>query len=157
MPGTRSIHTAEEKAFVNLQRTADVCQQELAALLKGHGISATQYNVLRILRGAGKAGLPCGEIGSRLITRDPDITRLLDRMEARRMVTRERQKKDRRVIIARITREGLRLVNNLDKPIGQLHRKVLGHLGEKKLEKLIGLLEQARDQGGQTDATSQTK
>ncbi|MCP5117915.1 MAG: MarR family transcriptional regulator [bacterium] len=149
--------TAAEEAFINLLRTADVCQQELAALLKGYRLSATQYNVLRILRGAGKAGLPCGEVGSRLITRDPDITRLLDRMEARGLVTRERQTADRRVIIARITGEGLRLVNSLDKPIGQLHSKVLGHLGEKNLRKLIGLLEEARDRGGQTDATSETK
>ncbi len=149
--------TAAEEAFINLLRTADVCQQELAALLKGYRLSATQYNVLRILRGAGKAGLPCGEVGSRLITRDPDITRLLDRMEARGLVTRERQTADRRVIIARITGEGLRLVGQLDEPITRMHQRVLGHMGEKTLRTLIELLEQARDRGGQTDATSETK
>lgn len=133
-----------EEAFVNLLRTSDACQHQLTVLLKGYSLSPTQYNVLRILRGAGKKGLPCGEIGARMITRDPDITRLLDRMEARSMVTRERQKADRRVIVARITSDGLKLVGRLDKPIGRLHVRVLGHLGDRKLEKLIELLKEAR-------------
>jgi DNA-binding MarR family transcriptional regulator len=134
----------EEEAFVNLQKTADALMQGIAVLLKPVGLSATQYNVLRILRGAGKDGLPCGEIGARMITRDPDITRLLDRLGTRGLVTRMREEKDRRVITARITKDGLRMLKELDAPIQQYHQKQLGHMGEKKLVELIWLLELAR-------------
>jgi DNA-binding MarR family transcriptional regulator len=136
-------HT-EEEAFVNLQKTADALMQGIAVLLKPSGLSATQYNVLRILRGAGKDGLPCGEIGARMITRDPDITRLLDRLETRGLVTRARELKDRRVITARITKDGLGILKELDSPVQRYHQRQLGHMGEKKLVELIWLLELAR-------------
>ncbi len=134
----------EEEAFVNLQKTADALMQGIAVLLKPAALSATQYNVLRILRGAGKDGLACGEIGARMITRDPDITRLLDRLETRGLVTRARELKDRRVITARITKDGLRMLKELDAPIRRYHESQLGHMGEKKLVELIWLLELAR-------------
>jgi DNA-binding MarR family transcriptional regulator len=100
----------EQEAVLNVLRTADVLQQRLAAALKPFKLSHSQYNVLRILRGAGPKGLACREISERMITRDPDITRLLDRLEARGLLTRTRAQKDRRVVTARITSEGQRLL-----------------------------------------------
>ncbi|MCW5980571.1 MAG: MarR family transcriptional regulator [Bryobacteraceae bacterium] len=141
---TKPRRMPEEEAFVTLLRTADYHQQALTALLKTYGLTPPQYNVLRILRGAGAQGLPCGEISARMITRDPDITRLLDRMEARAWVGRTRDARDRRVITARIAAEGLRLVNALDAPVHGLLRRQLGMVGKQKLEKLVRLLEEIR-------------
>ena len=115
----------------------------LAQLLKAEELSATQYNVLRILRGA-PDGLPCGEIASRMITRDPDVTRLLDRLEKRGLIVRWRETKDRRMVMARIKPEGLKLLARLDEPIVQTHRKQLGHLGRERLRELTELLGLAR-------------
>jgi len=134
----------EDEAFVNLQRTADALLQGVAAALKPVGLSPAQYNVLRILRGAGPDGLACRQIGERMITRDPDITRLLDRLEERGLVTRNRDRADRRVITTRITEKGLRLLKDLDGPIEHLHVEQLGHLGDQRLRSLIELLEVAR-------------
>src|SRR6516164_3058454 len=107
---------AEEMAFLDLLRTAEVLSHPLVELLKSHELSATQYNVLRILRRT-PAGLTCGEVGTRMITRDPDITRLLDRLEKRKLIRRSRDGKDRRVVLTRITAEGLELLVGLDQPI----------------------------------------
>jgi MarR family transcriptional regulator, organic hydroperoxide resistance regulator len=138
----------EQEAVLNVLRTADVLQQRLAAALKPFKLSHSQYNVLRILRGAGPKGLACREISERMITRDPDITRLLDRLEARGLLTRARDQKDRRVVMARITSEGQRLLEVLDRPIVEVDRQLLQHLGEQRLRALIELLELARDRGG---------
>jgi DNA-binding MarR family transcriptional regulator len=113
-------------------------------VLKAEDLSPTQYNVLRILRGAPE-GLPCGEIAGRLITRDPDVTRLLDRMEKRGLISRARDSRDRRMVLTRISAEGLKLVNRLDEPVLQMHRKLLGHLGKERLRALGELLAAARD------------
>lgn len=113
-------------------------------VLKAEDLSSTQYNVLRILRGAPQ-GLPCGEIAGRMITRDPDVTRLLDRMEKRGLISRARDSRDRRVVLARISGEGLKLVNRLDEPVQQMHRKLLGHLGRERLRALGELLAAARE------------
>src|SRR5438445_13348361 len=121
-PGSR-----EEAAFVDLWRTCDLLSRGLAQILKAEDISPTQYNVLRILRGS-PDGLPCGEIASRMITRDPDITRLLDRLEKRGLISRSRQTKDRRMVLARITPDGLKLLARLDELVGDSHRKQLVHL-----------------------------
>jgi len=134
----------EEEAFVNVQRTADALLQGLAETLKPAGLSATQYNVLRILRGAEPKGLACREIGERMVTRDPDVTRLLDRLEDRGLVTRTRDRDDRRVIMTRITDDGLRVLGELEAPIADMHTRQLGHLGAAGLRTLIDLLEQAR-------------
>src|SRR5690349_12161715 len=99
----------------------------IEAEIKSHGLSPTQYNVLRILRGSGEQGRTCGEIGDRMITRDPDITRLLDRMEKRGLIRRERQSKDRRVILAYITPEGLDVLTRLDAVIPETIKGALGH------------------------------
>ena len=135
----------EHEAFLNVLRTASALQEALHVLFKPYGISQAQYNVLRILRGASPPGLPCKEIGERMVTRVPDVTRLLDRLEARKLVLRERDTNDRRVVLARITPEGRALIDELDGPIRQIHLRQLSHLGQDKLEQLIVLLEEARD------------
>jgi DNA-binding MarR family transcriptional regulator len=143
---TRPFPSLEAEAFLNLQRSADALMRGLAELLRRADLSPTQYNVLRILRGAGPDGLSCGEVGARLVTRDPDITRLLDRMERRGLIARSRGRSDRRVVRVRITRNGLDLVNPLDAPTVALHRRQLGELGNRRLRTLIDLLEQAREE-----------
>ena len=142
---TKPFETPEDEAFVSVLRTAGAFQWREAELLKPYEITLPQYNVLRILRGAEPEGLICREIGERMITRDPDVTKLLDRLEARGLVSRERQEKDRRVIVARVTPEGLRLVGEIDGPVLKLTEELLGHLGERKLGTLIRLLEEARE------------
>jgi DNA-binding MarR family transcriptional regulator len=112
-------------------------------VLKTEDLSGTQYNVLRILRGA-PDGLACGEIAGRMITRDPDVTRLLDRLEKRGLISRCRETKDRRTVMTRITPAGLRSLANLDEPVRAAHRKQLGHLGPKRLRALAELLRIAR-------------
>ena len=141
--GKRRYGSREEDAFLDLLRTCDLLSRGLAHLLKAEDISATQYNVLRILRGS-PAGLPCGEIASRMITRDPDVTRLLDRLERRGLISRSRDAKDRRAVVARITPEGLKLLERLDGPIQEGHRMQLGHLGRERLAELAELLAVAR-------------
>jgi len=134
----------EAEVFVNLVRTADALERGAEAFLKPYGLSGTQYNVLRILRGAGQSGLACREIACRLISHDPDITRLLDRMESRGLITRAREVKDRRVVKTRITAEGLRILRELDDPIRELHRRQFRGFPAKRLRQLSLLLEQAR-------------
>jgi DNA-binding MarR family transcriptional regulator len=144
----KSFRRVEDEAFVTLLRTADALMQGVAAALKPAGLSPAQYNVLRILRGAGPEGLACREIGERMITKDPDITRLLDRLEERGFVARSRDRADRRVITTRITDKGQRILEDLDKAIEELHVKQLGHLGEQRLRSLLDLLEAARTRAG---------
>jgi DNA-binding MarR family transcriptional regulator len=140
----RPFRSLEEEVALNLLRTANALAQGLAAPLRETALTGTQYNVLRILRGAGKNGLPCGEIAARMITKDPDITRLLDRLQKRGVVARERDPGDRRVVVTRITREGLKLLAELDQPMVETLERLLGHLGPRKLRQLATLLEEAR-------------
>jgi DNA-binding MarR family transcriptional regulator len=133
----------EEAAYLDLLRTADVLTRGAIGVLKAEELSTTQYNVLRILRGSPE-GLTCGEIASRMITRDPDVTRLLDRMEKRGLISRARESRDRRLVLARISPEGLKLVNRLDEPVQKIHRKQLGHMGKDRLRALAELLAAAR-------------
>jgi DNA-binding MarR family transcriptional regulator len=141
--GRRSDACPEEAAFLDLLRTTDMLSRGLIQVLKAEDLSATQYNVLRILRGA-PAGLPCGEIASRMITRDPDVTRLLDRLEKRSLISRCRESKDRRTVMVRITPAGLKLLARLDTPVQDGHRSQLGHLGREQLKTLSELLQAAR-------------
>ncbi len=141
----KSVASPEEAAFLDLLRTTDLLSRGPARVLKTEDLSATQYNVLRILRGA-REGLPCGEIANRMITRDPDITRLLDRLEKRRLIVRARDTLDRRTVITRISSEGLKLLARLDEPVQDAHRKQLGHLGRQRLEALSELLRISRSQ-----------
>ena len=131
----------EADAWVGLQRAADRLMSQLALTLKPLGVSPTQYNALRILRGAGPDGLPCGEVAARMINVDPDVTRLFDRMERPGWIVRERSRTDRRVQLARITNEGLRLLKTLEGPIEEYHRATMGHLTQVELRELMRLLE----------------
>lgn len=141
---TRPFQNIEEEVFLNLLRTVDALSQGEAVLLKRAHLSPAQYNVLRILRGAGPEGLSCREISERMITRDPDVTRLLDRLEARKLATRTRPDHDRRVVRTCITPEGLRLISELDAPLAAQHKERLSHMNRQQLRSLIDLLEQAR-------------
>lgn len=137
--------TPEDEVFVGVIKTAEVFLRKETELLKPYELTSPQYNVLRILRGAGTDGLICREIGERMIARDPDVTKLLDRLEARGFVTRERQQKDRRVIVVRITDEALKVLAELDRPVLEMTSGLLRHLGERRLKTLNSLLDAARE------------
>ena len=134
-----------EEAVLNVWRTGDFVGQRLQQLLKSHGVSQTPYNVLRILRGAGSEGLPSGEIAGRMLTRDPDITRLMDRLVRSGFARRVRLRQDRRVILAKITPKGSDLLDNLAQPVARLIDELMGHMKPSQLETLISLLEKARN------------
>ena len=138
----------EQEAYLALLRTADVLQSQVEDKLKEFGLTGTQYNALRILRGAGKEGLPCSEIGGRMITRDPDITRLLNRLEQRGLTSRVHGKRDRRVIYGKITAAGLKLLAEIDEPLDTFGRGLLRHVGQQKLKELIDILELLRNPKG---------
>jgi DNA-binding MarR family transcriptional regulator len=141
---TKAIRLLEEEAALNVMRTADALMAAVGEVLKPHLLSATQYNVLRILRGAGEDGASCKDIGSRMVARDPDITRLMDRLEQRGLLTRDRAREDRRVVTHRLTKAGVELVNELDRPIEASHKRTMGHMKAEKLRDLVGLLEEVR-------------
>ena len=143
--GSKGRHPScpEEALFLELLRTADVLSRRLANVIKKEDLSPNQYNVLRILRGA-PDGLACGEIANRMITRDPDITRLLDRLEKRGLISRCREAKDRRMVLTRISPEGAKLLARLDEPVQQAHREQLGHLGRERSKALAELLRISR-------------
>jgi DNA-binding MarR family transcriptional regulator len=140
----RPFDNLETEALLALQLTSDRIAGEAARILKPCDLSPTQYNVLRILRGAEPDGLACRGIGERMIQHDPDITRLLDRLEKRALIQRERDDKDRRVIITRITAGGLDLLAQLDQPVEEFNLRRLRHLGPERVRLLIDLLELVR-------------
>jgi DNA-binding MarR family transcriptional regulator len=142
---TKPFQYVEEEAFVNIHRTSDVLMQALIALLRPYGLSPTQYNVLRILRGAGSAGVTCKDIATRMISPDPDITRLLDRLERRNLVTRTRAKEDRRFVSISITEEGLALLREIDDPLRNLQLDLFRHMDPERVRELVSLLEMVRD------------
>ena len=135
----------EEEALQALARANDQIQRHFDEFFKRYDLTGTQYNALRILRGAGETGLPCSEIGQRMITRDPDITRLLARLEQRGLCTRVRDEKDRRVILGRIAPSGLKLLREIDQPVQDLGRRLVSQMGETRLRSLIRILDQIRD------------
>jgi MarR family transcriptional regulator, organic hydroperoxide resistance regulator len=137
----------EQEAYLSLLRTADALQAQVEAWLKEFGLTGTQYNALRILRGAGPEGLPCREIGERMITHDPDVTRLLNRLEVRGFVDRSRDKHDRRVIYGRITAAGMKLLREMDAPLEKRAREMFRHVAQERLQELIELLELVRGGG----------
>jgi MarR family transcriptional regulator, organic hydroperoxide resistance regulator len=146
MSKTASASTPfEDRLFVTLLRTADGLTQEVEQVIKAAGITGSQYNVLRILRGAHPDGLPCSVVGERMISHDPDMTRLLDRMEKRGLISRERQKEDRRVVKTRITSQGLELLKSLDQPVHELHKRQFRHMTLAQLRTLAELLEKVQD------------
>jgi DNA-binding MarR family transcriptional regulator len=142
-PSSRAV-SLENRVFVALLQAADTLAQEAEQLLKSAGLTGAQYNVLRILRGGEPEGLPCRAIGDRMISHDPDMTRLLDRLEKRGLITRERQTDDRRVVKTRITPQALSLLKTLDRPVRELHKHQFRHMSASRLKILSGLLEEVR-------------
>ena len=138
----RSALPLEDRTFVLLLKTADRLAREVEQLLKAKGLTGTQYNVLRILRGAEPKGLACSGIGEKMISHDPDMTRLLDRMEKRDLIARHRESGDRRVVRTRITTQGLGLLKCLDQPVRELHKRQFQHVTRARLQDLGELLEE---------------
>ena len=140
---TRPFHSKAQEAALGLMRTADLVRREVTKVVEPHGITTQQYNVLRILRGAGENGLPTLEIAERMIEEAPGITRLIDRLEAKKLVKRERCRKDRRRVWCQITKDGLALLEKLDTPVREAER-ALGSLSSTELTQLVALLDRAR-------------
>jgi DNA-binding MarR family transcriptional regulator len=140
-PPTTSL---EDDAFSALLRTADYAQARAAEVLKAYDLTPTQYNALRILRGAAPHGLACHEIAARMLTHDPDITRLVARLERRGLAQRRRGERDRRTMSVRITEAGLRLLGRLDTPVHHFLKVLMGSLGEQRLRILLRLLVSVR-------------
>ncbi len=138
----------EEEAFLNVIQTAEALMWGVAETLKPAALTPTQYNILRILRGAGAEGVSCKEAAERMVTKDSDVTRLLDRLEQQRLIKRERHGRDRRVVMTVITDKGLKQLAQLDEPMQELHRRQLAHLGKERLHSLADLLELARAKTG---------
>ena len=141
--------SVEEEALLNLLRTADCLQRGFHLKTRDWGVTSTQYNVLRILRGAHPGGLTCSAIGSRMITAEPDITRLLARLKALKLIRQQRDRQDRRVVWTRISEAGLELLRRMDPVIVQVPKDLLGHVGGAELAELIRLLELARKPAGE--------
>ena len=140
---TRAFGSAEQEVVLGLQLASARIIEPWERFLKTHAeLSLNQYNVLRILRGSHPAGLPSGEIAGRMVYRDPDVTRLVDRLQKRGLLTRLRNQRDRRVVTVRITEKGLDLLARLDEHVDRYPRRVLANVGPTKLKQLIGLLEQ---------------
>jgi DNA-binding MarR family transcriptional regulator len=135
--------TLAEEAALNLLRTSDQIQLRFGRVFAAHGLTPSQYNILRILRGEGKP-LPSLEIAGRMVTMVPAITGLIDRLEAKGLVTRERSAQDRRIVLVAITERALELLAGLDEPLASLHTQLLSHLAPAELRELIRLLEKAR-------------
>lgn len=127
-----------------LFRTVELLRRSLTRVVEGHGITLQQYNVLRILRGAGEEGLPTLDVAERMIEHAPGVTRLLDRLEARGLVRRKRCPHDRRQMLCFATPAALRLLGDLDGPIDRADRQALGMLDGGQVDTLIGLLDRVR-------------
>jgi DNA-binding MarR family transcriptional regulator len=136
-----------EEVYLSIIRTAEALSWGVSETLKVADLTPAQYNVLRILRGAAPVGATCGQISERMVTKDSDITRLLERLDARGLITRERDAQDRRYITVKITPEGLSLLASLDEPIALCHKRQMGHLGRERLASLGKLLDDAREAG----------
>lgn len=153
MPGKLLQEIKQRKAFRSLQaevvlnifRTADALNRHIENMLKQYGLTPAQYNVLRILRGAGETGATCSEVGERMIKRDPDITRMLDRLEKRGLIERSRSGRDRRVVMTTITPEGRHLVNELDAPMDELHVRQLEGFSNEQLAEIVETMEKIRN------------
>jgi len=139
----RPFESPEQEAVLNILRTNDQFQNRFGRLFREFGLTPSQYNVLRILRGEGKP-MPCLEIGERMIQVVPAITGLIDRLEKQELVTRERCTEDRRVIYIEITKKALNLLTKMDQPVTELHHQLIGHLNRAELKELSRLLEKAR-------------
>ncbi|HTW61285.1 MAG TPA: MarR family transcriptional regulator [Terracidiphilus sp.] len=140
----RPFSSREEEALLNLLRTADFFERAVQHRTRKWGITSTQYNVLRILRGAGPEGLTCNAIGERMIAAEPDITRLLSRLKALKLIRQRRDPHDRRVVRTQIAEAGLELLRKMDAMVLAAPKELLGHLSATEVEEMIRLLEKAR-------------
>lgn len=140
----RDFESLEQEAYLNLQRTVGVINGPFLQLFKANQLRPSQYNILRILRGQEGQGLACSHIGERMVTRDPDVTRLVDKLLKMGLVRRVRSDSDRRVVLISITDEGQNLLAEMDDPVRELHHAALGHLTGVELEELNRLLVKAR-------------
>ncbi len=141
---SKPFEAIEFTAFLSLQRTADVLMNRLMLVLKDYDLSFSQFNILRILRGT-PDGLPIGEISLRMVRREPDITRLLDRLENRNLVARSREDQDRRVVTTRISDDGLNLLKELDPKVEGTEKEFFAGIAKLKLKELVGLLDEIRE------------
>jgi DNA-binding MarR family transcriptional regulator len=144
LKSARPFDLLEEEAHLSIVRTAAQLEHAIAQMLKPYGLTPTQYNVLRILRGAGPGGLCRNEVGERLLRQVPDVTRLLDRMTELRLIGRQRSDADRRLVRTHITPKGLEVLASLDEPIREFHRQALQHIPQPKLRGLVKILEDVR-------------
>jgi DNA-binding MarR family transcriptional regulator len=142
---SKPFSSLQQEAYLSVVRTTSTLTDQVEDLLKPYGISGTQFNVLRILRGAGEGGLCRNELRDRMLTRMPDMTRLLDRMEEAGLVTRSRERDDRRMVLTRISDRGRELLKQVDRPVSDLHRQQLARLTDTQLRSLIDLLERLRE------------
>ncbi len=142
---TKPFRNVEEQFFITLARTTEVLSHPVEQTIQQAGITGTQYNALRILAGAGEKGLPCFEVGERMVNRVPDVTRLLDRLEKNGYVRRERSKENRRKVFAFITKDGLSVLEKLDKPLQDTMKKVFGKSSKKRLKEFIELMDELRE------------
>jgi len=140
----RPFSSREEEALLNLMRTSDCLERAVQRKIRPWGITSTQYNVLRILRGAHPDGLTCAAIGRRMIAADPDITRLLNRLKALKLVRQRRDREDRRVVWTQISKSGMDLLRAMDPVVDRAPAEILGHLNHAQLDELSHLLELAR-------------
>lgn len=139
----RPFESPEQEVILNVMRTNDQFQNRFGRLFREYGLTSSQYNVLRILRGEGKP-MPCLEVGDRMIQVVPAITGLIDRLQNQELVSRERCTEDRRVVYVEITKKALTLLKRMDEPVNQLHKRLVGHLTRSELKELSRLLEKAR-------------
>lgn len=139
----RPFESLEQEALLNILRTSDRFQNEIGRLFREYGLTPSQYNVLRILRGEGTP-MPCLEVAERMIQAVPAITGLIDRLEKQALVSRERCTKDRRVVHVQITTKARALLRRIDQPLDELHQRLIGHLTRAELKELSRLLDKAR-------------
>lgn len=147
----RPFASVQEETLLNVMRTADLLHRAFHRETREWGVTSTQYNVLRILRGAQPRGLTCAAIGSRMITAEPDITRLLTRLKGLKLIRQQRDQHDRRVVWTQISDAGLKLLKAMDPVIERIPRELLGHMSETELKELIRLLEVARKSNEQLE------
>jgi len=141
---TKPFRSSSQEAILGILRTADVVRRFLARVLEPYDVTPQQYNVLRILRGAGAAGLPTLTIGERMLEDSPGVTRLIDRLAGKELVTRARSKEDRRQVLCRITPAGLDLLTRIDEPVNAQDEAALRMLTEDEQKELIRLLDRIR-------------
>ncbi len=140
-PRRRPRTVAQVETLLAVLEAANRLEREVTELLKTADLTTAQFNVLRILRGAGPGGVTCGQVASRLVRHDPDVTRLLDRLDRRGLIERQRDGRDRRIVRTHITKKGLDVLSALDAPVDALHERQFGHMSGTDLESLRGLTE----------------